>query len=103
MITNFLSNAIKYSSDANQIDVHTYALNDEVILCVRDYGIGISKALQHMVFDQFYRVGGNLQHTYPGLGLGLYISAEIIKNEGGRIWVESEEGQGATFCFALKI
>lgn len=103
VITNFLSNAIKYSSDANQIDVHTYALNDEVILCVRDYGIGISKALQHMVFDQFYRVGGNLQHTYPGLGLGLYISAEIIKNEGGRIWVESEEGQGATFCFALKI
>lgn len=103
VITNFLSNAIKYSNDANQIDVHTYTLNDEVILSVRDYGIGISKALQHMVFDQFYRVGGNLQHTYPGLGLGLYISAEIIRNEGGRIWVESEEGQGATFCFALKI
>lgn len=103
VITNFLSNAIKYSTDANQIDVHTYALNDEVILSVRDYGIGISKELQHMVFDQFYRVGGNLQHTYPGLGLGLYISAEIIKNEGGRIWVESEEGHGATFCFALKI
>lgn len=103
VITNFLSNAIKYSNDANQIDVHTYTLNEEVILSVRDYGIGISKALQHMVFDQFYRVGGNLQHTYPGLGLGLYISAEIIRNEGGRIWVESEEGQGATFCFALKI
>jgi len=103
VITNFLSNAIKYSNDANQIDVHTYTLNDEVILSVRDYGIGISKSLQHMVFDQFYRVGGNLQHTYPGLGLGLYISAEIIRNEGGRIWVESEEGQGATFCFALKI
>lgn len=103
VITNFLSNAIKYSNDANQIDVHTYTLNEEVILSVRDYGIGISKALQHMVFDQFYRVGGNLQHTYPGLGLGLYISAEIIRNEGGRIWVESEEGQGATFYFALKI
>ncbi|RLJ72902.1 PAS domain-containing sensor histidine kinase [Pedobacter alluvionis] len=103
VITNFLSNAIKYSTDANQIDVSTYALNGEVILCVRDYGIGISKVQQHKVFDQFYRVGGNLQHTYPGLGLGLYISAEIIKNEKGRIWVESEEGQGASFCFALKI
>ncbi|QDW25958.1 PAS domain S-box protein [Pedobacter sp. KBS0701] len=103
VITNFLSNAIKYSTDANQIDVSTYVLNAEVILCVRDYGIGISKELQHLVFDQFYRVSGSLQHTYPGLGLGLYISAEIIKNERGRIWVESEEGQGASFCFALKI
>ncbi|KQM77261.1 hypothetical protein ASE74_18635 [Pedobacter sp. Leaf216] len=103
VITNFLSNAIKYSTDANQIDVITYTQHNQVILSVRDYGIGISKALQHLVFDQFYRVGGNLQHTYPGLGLGLYISSEIIKNEGGRIWVESEEGKGSTFSFALKI
>ncbi|MEH3114566.1 ATP-binding protein [Pedobacter terrae] len=44
-----------------------------------------------------------MQHTYPGLGLGLYISAEIIKNEGGRIWVNSAVGEGATFFFALKI
>jgi len=103
VITNFLSNAIKYSTDANQIDVNTYVEHNEVVLSVRDYGIGISKELQHLVFDQFYRVGGNLQHTYPGLGLGLYISSEIIKNEGGRIWVESEPGLGSTFCFALKI
>ncbi|MDQ1139741.1 PAS domain-containing sensor histidine kinase [Pedobacter agri] len=103
VITNFLSNAIKYSSDANSIDVASYASDGEVVLSVRDYGIGISTELQHLVFDQFYRVGGNLQHTYPGLGLGLYISSEIVKNEGGRIWVESEEGEGSTFYFALKI
>ncbi len=103
VITNFLSNAIKYSTDANQVDVKTEMVDKEVILSVKDYGIGISKTLQHLVFDQFYRVDGNLQHTYPGLGLGLYISSEIIKSEGGRIWVESEEGQGATFYFALKI
>jgi PAS domain S-box-containing protein len=103
VITNFLSNAIKYSTDAHQIDVNTYIQDNEVVLSVHDYGIGISKELQHLVFDQFYRVGGYLQHTYPGLGLGLYISSEIIKNEGGRIWVESEEGEGSTFCFALKI
>ena len=102
VMTNFLSNAIKYSTDANSIDVITAVQNDEVILSVRDYGIGISKDLLHLVFDQFYRVGGNLQHTYPGLGLGLYISAEIVKSEGGRIWVESEEGKGTTFHFALK-
>ncbi len=103
VITNFLSNAIKYSTDADEIDVVTYSQDGEVILSVRDYGIGISEDLQHLVFDQFYRVDGNLQHTYPGLGLGLYISAEIIKSEGGRIWVESTVGEGATFFFALKI
>jgi len=103
VITNFLSNAIKYSTDAENIDVKSLLKDNEVILSVQDYGIGISKELQHLVFEQFYRVSGNLQHTYPGLGLGLYISAEIIKNEGGRIWVESEEGKGSTFYFALKI
>lgn len=103
VIVNFLSNAIKYSNDAESIFVASYLYDDEVILSVRDFGIGISRDLQHLVFDQFYRVGGNLQHTYPGLGLGLYISSEIVKNEGGRIWVESEEGEGTTFYFALKV
>jgi len=103
VIINFLSNAIKYSTDAHHVVVSSYLENGEVILSVEDFGIGISKELQHLVFDQFYRVGGNLQHTYPGLGLGLYISAEIIKSEGGRIWVESDEGKGSTFYFALKV
>lgn len=103
VVTNFLSNAIKYSVDADSIIVTSYRMGDEVILSVQDYGIGISENLQKFVFDQFYRVSGNQQHTYPGLGLGLYISAEIIKNEGGRIWVESTEGSGSTFYFALKI
>lgn len=102
VITNFLSNAIKYSIDSQHIDVKSYRQNNEIILSVQDYGIGVSKDLQHLIFDQFYRVGGNLQHTYPGLGLGLYISSEIIKNEGGRIWLDSDEGKGSTFYFALK-
>ncbi len=103
VITNFLSNAIKYSTDDGDIDVETFIEHDELVLSVKDYGIGISTEMQHLVFDQFYRVDGNLQHTYPGLGLGLYISAEIIKSEGGRIWVESKAGKGATFSFALKV
>ncbi len=103
VITNFLSNAIKYSVDADEIDIATFSQDGEVILSVKDYGIGIDKDLQQLVFDQFYRVDGNLHHTYPGLGLGLYISSEIIKCEGGRIWVDSEIGEGATFFFALKI
>ncbi|SEQ94266.1 ATP-binding protein [Pedobacter rhizosphaerae] len=103
VIVNFLTNAIKYSTDSEHIEVKTFLKENEVLLSVRDFGIGISRDLQHLVFDQFYRVSGKLQHTYPGLGLGLYISSEIIKSEGGRIWVESEEGEGATFFFSLKI
>ncbi|MCX2429162.1 ATP-binding protein [Pedobacter sp. GR22-10] len=103
VITNFLSNAIKYADDADNVEIKSEVIGNEVILSVKDYGIGISEDLQQYVFDQFYRVSGHQQHTYPGLGLGLYISAEIIKNTGGRIWLESEAGTGSTFYFALKI
>ncbi|MGO4877252.1 ATP-binding protein [Pedobacter psychrotolerans] len=103
VITNFLSNAIKYADDADNVKIKSEVIGNEVILSVKDYGIGISEDLQQYVFDQFYRVSGHQQHTYPGLGLGLYISAEIIKNTGGRIWLESEAGTGSTFYFALKI
>jgi len=68
---------------------------------VQDFGIGIPNDKTDKVFEQFYRVSGNKQHTFPGLGLGLYISSEIIKREGGRMWVNSIEGKGSTFCFAL--
>ncbi|KQR70562.1 hypothetical protein ASF92_11390 [Pedobacter sp. Leaf176] len=103
VMINFLSNAIKYSNDAKHINVSSYIEDNEVVLSVQDYGIGIPKDMQHLVFDQFYRVSGNFQHTYPGLGLGLYISSEIVKNEGGRIWLTSKEGAGSIFYFALKL
>ena len=101
VITNLITNAIKYSPNSNKIIVHTYVKNREVILCVQDFGVGISKDHQQKVFEQFYRVSGEMQHTFPGLGLGLYISSEIIKRVGGRIWVTSNKGEGASFCFAL--
>lgn len=103
VISNLITNAIKYSPNAEQILISSSIKNDEIILCVTDYGIGIPQDKLGKVFEQFYRVSGEMQHTFPGLGLGLYISSEIIKREGGRIWVESSEGQGSTFCFALPI
>ncbi|HMH33181.1 MAG TPA: PAS domain S-box protein [Puia sp.] len=103
VITNLITNAIKYSPNADKIIVHSESKNNEVTLCVEDFGIGIPKGSLDRVFEQFYRVSGHLQHTFPGLGLGLYISSEIIKREGGRIWVTSTEGQGSTFCFALPV
>jgi hypothetical protein len=103
VITNMLTNAIKYSPGSDKIIIHTSVKNNEVTLCVQDFGIGIPKDKLTRVFEQFYRVSGDMQHTFPGLGLGLYISSEIIKREGGRIWVTSSVGKGSTFCFALPI
>jgi hypothetical protein len=103
VITNLVTNAIKYSPEADKITIHTSIKNDEVLLCVEDYGIGIAQNKLQKVFEQFYRVSGDKQHTFPGLGLGLYISSEIIKREGGRIWVNSSPGKGSTFCFALPL
>jgi signal transduction histidine kinase len=103
VITNLVTNAIKYSPGADKIIIHASTKNNEVVLCVEDYGIGIPADKLENVFEQFYRVSGDMQHTFPGLGLGLYISSEIIKREGGRIWVNSTEGKGSTFCFALPL
>jgi PAS domain S-box-containing protein len=102
VVTNLITNAIKYSPHTEKIILHT-AINDksEIEVCVQDFGIGISEDKKGRVFEQFYRVSGDMQHTFPGLGLGLYISSEIIKREGGRIWVNSEEGKGSTFCFSI--
>jgi len=103
VITNFITNAIKYSPHADKIIIKTCKTGDEVSVCVRDFGIGIPADKTEKVFEQFYRVSGSKQHTFPGLGLGLYISSEIIKREGGKMWVTSTEGKGSDFCFSLPI
>jgi len=101
VISNLITNAIKYSPGAKDIIVNTAVKGDEVTLCVEDFGIGISRDKQDKVFEQFYQAGGEA-HTFPGLGLGLYISSQIIRHTDGRIWIENtEEGKGSTFCFAL--
>ncbi len=101
VLANLLSNAIKYSPNADKICVSTSVTDGHVKVCVKDFGVGIPADKHEKVFEQFYRVSGDKQHTFPGLGLGLYISSEIIKREGGRIWVESVEGKGSNFCFTL--
>ena len=103
VITNLITNAVKYSPHADKIVVRSGLEGQHVQLCVQDFGIGIPDDKKDKVFEQFYRVRGDKQHTFPGLGLGLYISSEIVKREGGEIWVTSVEDEGSTFCFSLPV
>ena len=101
VITNFISNAIKYSPTAEKIIVRVEKVKNEVQFTVQDFGIGMPEDKKDKVFEQYYRVSGDEQTIFPGLGLGLFIAAEIVKRSNGRIWVNSILGKGSTFCFTL--
>lgn len=103
VLDNLISNATKYSPAADKIIVSTQIVKDGVQLSVQDFGIGISIEGQKRVFEQFYRVAGENQSTFQGMGIGLYICAEIIKKEGGNIWVESTGGKGSVFYVWLPV
>ncbi len=100
VITNLISNAIKYSLHDSSIIVTTSINKTSVGLCVQDFGIGISKEKQAKIFERFFRAGDS-DETFAGLGLGLFISSEIIKRHDGKIWVDSIKGKGSKFCFSL--
>ncbi len=101
VLTNLISNAIKYAPGTERIDVQSSADAHAVTVCVRDYGAGIPQALRKRVFERFF---GNAESgSHSGLGLGLFISASIIQKHGGTIWVQEHEGKGAMFCFRLPL
>jgi signal transduction histidine kinase len=101
VIGNFLSNAIKYSPEADKVLVSSGLFNGNVRVTVTDFGIGIPAEMQALVFDRFYRVHTSSQ-KFPGLGIGLYISAEIIKRHGGHVGVNSDK-RGTRFYFEIPI
>ncbi|MBA3788922.1 PAS domain S-box protein [Patescibacteria group bacterium] len=103
VLTNFITNAIKYSPNGKKIIVSTFSKGKVTTLSVQDFGLGIAKENIDQVFEQFFRVDGPTSETFPGLGLGLYISSEIVKREVGKIWVESVKGEGSTFSFSIPI
>ncbi|MBB5638339.1 two-component sensor histidine kinase [Pedobacter cryoconitis] len=104
VISNLLSNAIKYSPDGGNIFIRTSGNNEKISFSISDQGIGIRKAEQQKIFERFYRSTEIItQYPYPGMGLGLFISNEIIKLMGGKLWCESQEGQGAIFYFTLPL
>lgn len=100
VVLNMLSNAVKYSASKGVIHVVIEGSSPGTKCIVTDEGIGIPSDLQPYVFDRFFRVHASSQ-LFSGLGLGLFISAEIVKQHGGSIGVESEEGKGSRFWFIL--
>jgi PAS domain S-box-containing protein len=100
VITNLVSNAVKYAPDSEEITLTIINEGDQVKLSVTDRGPGIPVEKVPHLFDRYYRVDA-AGYQASGLGLGLYISSEIVKRHGGEIGVESELGKGSTFWFTL--
>ncbi len=99
---NLISNAIKYSPNADKVYIHVISLDGKVKISIQDFGVGIKPEDQKQIFEKFYRVKGLAAH-FSGLGIGLYISNEIISRHNGKLYVESEVGVGSTFSFEIPI
>ncbi|TSJ36454.1 PAS domain S-box protein [Mucilaginibacter corticis] len=102
VINNLLSNAVKYAPESNEVKVYLSRVSNFLKVAVTDAGMGIKIEDQKRIFDRFFRVG-EIQQRFPGMGIGLYVCDQIIKNHGGTLWVESEPGKGSTFSFTLPL
>ncbi|EFH83829.1 PAS domain-containing sensor histidine kinase [Ktedonobacter racemifer] len=101
VFTNLISNAIKYSPDTEAVEIDLSASEETVTISVHDHGLGIPREQRDKIFERFYRATGPRQRAIPGLGMGLYIVAEIVKRHEGTITVDSTVGKGSTFTVTL--
>lgn len=98
VLTNLISNAVRYSYENATIDVKVEKTKNQIRFSVTDTGQGIQPQFLNKIFERYFRIPGTKKE---GTGLGLSISKEFIEAQGGKIWVESEYGAGSTFCFTL--
>jgi PAS domain S-box-containing protein len=103
VFNNLLSNAIKYAPEGGEVRVGGWVETERVVLYVADQGIGIPVEEQAKLFQRFYRVDSSLRRKTQGAGLGLYLCRSIVEAHGGRIWLQSEPGKGATVFFSLPL
>ena len=105
VVVNLVHNAVKFSPDGGEITIRTTAHEGRVVTSVEDHGIGIPRAARDRVFERFYKVDRARLRAEAGggTGLGLAIARHVVEQHGGRIWVESREGAGSTFAFALPV
>jgi PAS domain S-box-containing protein len=101
VLINFLTNAIKFSPENNEIEISVYRKENSVAFTVLDHGQGIDEKYTSKIFERYFKVPSSNEHS--GSGLGLAISKEFIEAQNGNIWVESEIGKGSKFGFSLKI
>jgi PAS domain S-box-containing protein len=101
VLTNLISNAIKYSPNGGDIIITAEKKQDSVEVSIKDNGIGIAEHEQAKLFGRFFRVKNPQIETYPGMGLGLYIASAIIKQHNGKMWVTSKLHEGSAFHFTL--
>ncbi|WP_207423929.1 ATP-binding protein [Desertivirga brevis] len=102
VIINLIDNAIKYSPHSRQIIIKQKVMQSNVVVSVQDFGIGISEEHLQNIFNRFYRVDSSAMR-FQGLGLGLFIAADILKRHQGNFWVESKQGEGSTFNFIIPL
>jgi signal transduction histidine kinase len=102
VIINLLSNAVKYSPDSKEIFINAISENNQITVSVKDTGIGIDENNFAKIFERYYRIEGQDIH-FQGLGIGLFISMDIVQRHNGKLWVESEQGKGSTFYFTIPI
>lgn len=105
VLSNLINNAIKYSPDGGDVEISVQEDQkaNAALLSVRDHGIGIPAHQQGRIFSRFMRADNAHAYNIGGTGLGLYLCRELVERHGGRIWFESVEGQGSTFCVSLPL
>jgi len=103
VISNLMSNAMKYSPPETPVDVMVSTADGRAIISISDQGEGIPLEEQDRIFDRFYQIEGHLTRSSGGIGLGLYISKRLVETMSGELWVESTPGFGATFSFSLPL
>ena len=102
VVVNLLHNAVKFGDGGGEVAIRVRRNGPEIVVAVEDHGMGIPRADQARIFERFYKVD-RARVRGGGTGLGLSIARNVLQQHGGRIWVESEEGVGSTFSFALPI
>jgi signal transduction histidine kinase len=100
---NIISNAAKYSHEGGDVDIELFLTGRDVVVSVRDFGVGIPLEQQNQVFNKFFRSDNIVRYKTDGTGLGLYIAKNIMEQSGGKIWFTSKENSGSVFNFSLPL